>query len=698
MIYTIRLYVSVTPIHIALLEITMACGRVSTLGAIVLGLMMCAGSAAAQTLGSSFSYQGRLGLDGLPVEGTVDLEFRLFTLSSGGTQVGSTVSRNAWPVVAGEVMTAIDFGTAVFDGQERYLEVSVRSPAGSTEPFVVLNPRQRLSPAPYALVAKSLVPGANLAIGAVTNAHTPLTFQNTVGPKISLWGSATQQFGMGIQNSLMQFYTDSSNSDFAFGTGSSGTFTERMRIEGTGNVGIGTSTPGAKLDVAGTGRFTGLQLTGNGAAAGRFLASDAQGLASWVAAPSGTQWSSSGNNISYSTGNVGLGTSTPGTKLDVVGTGRFTAFQLTGNGAAAGRVLSSDAQGLASWIAPPSSQWTTGGSNISFASGNVGIGTAASTTSRLDVNGETRSTTFEVANGVIQKGGALPATTDLGLYSLNNGQWLRLVSNSAAIQFFTNSAIGSSAAPAANTAAMTVDPNGNVGIGISSPPTKLNVVGAIRYSSDLTAQARTFDITSGAAIDLIANSDIYINSNDGRRAILLNTNAGAGNVGIGTNNPTEKLHVNGNIRANILIIDGGADLAESYDVAPASDTKPIPGMVVCIDPDQVGKLRIATSAYDRTVAGIISGADGIAPGLILGQKGTVADGEHPIANAGRVWCYVDADAGGPIVPGDLLTTSATPGHAMRASDSARASGAIMGKAMSRLETGRGLVLVLVSLQ
>ncbi len=258
---------------------------------------------------------------------------------------------------------------------------------------------------------------------------------------------------------------------------------------------------------------------------------------------------------------------------------------------------------------------------------------------------------------------------------------------------------------------MTLTPTGNLGIGTTSPSARLSVdgttnlagattvVGTIRHASDASANpARTFDITSGGAIDLISNADVYMNARGGRKHLLFNTDTGAGNVGIGTSDPTEKLHVNGNIRAKVIIIEGGADLAESYDVAAAGDVKPMPGMVVSIDPDRVGKLRIATSSYDRTVAGIISGADGVAPGLVLGQKGTIADGTHPIANVGRVWCYVDADAGGPVLPGDMLTTSNTPGHAMKASDAARAGGATMGKAMSRLESGKGLVLVLVTLQ
>jgi hypothetical protein len=83
--------------------------------------------------------------------------------------------------------------------------------------------------------------------------------------------------------------------------------------------------------------------------------------------------------------------------------------------------------------------------------------------------------------------------------------------------------------------------------------------------------------------------------------------------------------------------------------------------------------------------------------MTLQQKGSIADGDHPVALTGRVWCYVDADAG-PVTPGDLLTTSNVPGHAMKVTDHVQAQGAIVGKAMTRLEHGRGLVLVLVSLQ
>jgi hypothetical protein len=147
----------------------------------------------------------------------------------------------------------------------------------------------------------------------------------------------------------------------------------------------------------------------------------------------------------------------------------------------------------------------------------------------------------------------------------------------------------------------------------------------------------------------------------------------------------------------VLEIAGGSDLSEPFDVT--SGDKPVqPGMAVCIDAKHPGRLVPSSKAYDRAVAGIVSGAGGINPGLVMGQKGSAADGAHPVALSGRVYCLVDA-SGGAVEPGDLLTTSDTPGHAMKVSDHARAQGAVLGKAMSSLAAGRkGLVLVLVTLQ
>lgn len=153
----------------------------------------------------------------------------------------------------------------------------------------------------------------------------------------------------------------------------------------------------------------------------------------------------------------------------------------------------------------------------------------------------------------------------------------------------------------------------------------------------------------------------------------------------------------GDVTVGVLTITGGADLSEPFDVSPVGG--PIaPGMVVSIDPKNPGNLIVCDKAYDRTVAGVISGAGGVKPGVMMSQTGTIASGQHPVALTGRVWVQCDA-GGGAIEPGDLLTTSPIAGHAMKAADTHRAPGATLGKAMTALKHGeKGLVLVLVSLQ
>jgi hypothetical protein len=137
----------------------------------------------------------------------------------------------------------------------------------------------------------------------------------------------------------------------------------------------------------------------------------------------------------------------------------------------------------------------------------------------------------------------------------------------------------------------------------------------------------------------------------------------------------------------------GADLAERF---PCSDEEVESGTVMEIDPRDPGKLRIARGAYNRRVAGVVSGANDFAAGAILGNI-PGHENAPAIALSGRVYVMCDATSD-PIEPGDLLTTSETPGHAMKAVDHVKAHGAILGKAMTRLESGRGNVLVLVSLQ
>ena len=121
-----------------------------------------------------------------------------------------------------------------------------------------------------------------------------------------------------------------------------------------------------------------------------------------------------------------------------------------------------------------------------------------------------------------------------------------------------------------------------------------------------------------------------------------------------------------------------------------------PGAIVCIDAENPGKLKMSRRAYDKRVAGIVSGANGIKPGISMIDEEQLEPGEN-VSLSGRV--YVKANtSGGAIEPGDLLTTSDVPGEAMKASSHEHAQGAVIGKAMTALGLGEGMVLVLVTLQ
>jgi len=142
----------------------------------------------------------------------------------------------------------------------------------------------------------------------------------------------------------------------------------------------------------------------------------------------------------------------------------------------------------------------------------------------------------------------------------------------------------------------------------------------------------------------------------------------------------------------IMELGAGLDYAEGFDVSKEDEVEP--GAVLVIDPDNPGKLVLSSKSYDTKVAGIVAGANNLGSGVRLGA----GEFDHDVALAGRVYCNVDASQGG-VKPGDLLTTSATPGHAMKVKDHGRSQGAILGKAMESMEKGeKGQILVLVTLQ
>jgi hypothetical protein len=238
--------------------------------------------------------------------------------------------------------------------------------------------------------------------------------------------------------------------------------------------------------------------------------------------------------------------------------------------------------------------------------------------------------------------------------------------------------------------------DGSAGIGISA--NNGSGGGGLSVYRDNGTFAGQFTVSGNAGFLGLANSagnNKFVGvgaTAAGGAALYLYDSTGAATIVLDSDQGNE-----GRITTQVLTITGGSDLSENFDVN-ASDEELKPGMIVSIDPSNTGELVLSSKAYDKTVAGIISGAGGVKPGMTMGQAGTKADGKHPVALTGRVYCYVDADAAGAIEPGDLITTSPTAGHGMKAADQSRSHGSIIGKAMSSLDKGRGLVLVLVNLQ
>lgn len=204
------------------------------------------------------------------------------------------------------------------------------------------------------------------------------------------------------------------------------------------------------------------------------------------------------------------------------------------------------------------------------------------------------------------------------------------------------------------------------------------------------------------------NPQISLRDDDGAQnvQILTNVNGSGGAIWLSdlVNGDTNSLVLTTNyagtndarVITDELQINGGSDLAEMFDVSDL-DTEVLPGMLVSIDPKHPGQLRLTTDPFDQKIAGIVSGANGVKPGILMGQKNTEAYGDDLITLSGRT--YVKANtSNGKIKVGDLLTSSATKGEAMRTKRGRKAQGAIIGKAMTALNEGSDFVLVLVNLQ
>lgn len=177
-------------------------------------------------------------------------------------------------------------------------------------------------------------------------------------------------------------------------------------------------------------------------------------------------------------------------------------------------------------------------------------------------------------------------------------------------------------------------------------------------------------------------------------AALRAVHAGGGLAGLfgGNVQVARNLSVDGDIEVKGDIRLTNADCAEDFDVS--GPDKAEPGTVMVLGHE--GALSESQQAYDKRVAGVISGAGDYKPGIVLDKRQTQGN-RQPIALMGKVFCKVDASYA-PIEVGDLLTTSSTLGHAMRADDQMKAFGAVIGKALRPLKEGQGLIPILIALQ
>jgi hypothetical protein len=218
------------------------------------------------------------------------------------------------------------------------------------------------------------------------------------------------------------------------------------------------------------------------------------------------------------------------------------------------------------------------------------------------------------------------------------------------------------------------------GTGVVGKSTGWHGIGA--FSESTTGGAGLYAEATGPGV--IAKSKTW-------HGVYGETSSTTGGVGVYGKGPIAA-HFEGMVEVHGDIRLVHADCAEDFTIAADITVEPGTVMVVAAN----GSLAPSERAYDKRVAGVISGAGDYKPAIVLDKQEELAH-RQPIALLGKVFCKVDAQFGA-IDVGDLLTTSPTTGHAMKASDASRAFGAVIGKALRPLASGQGLIPILIALQ